>query len=158
MFGLPPLVGGTSSMLLCRTGVHARMLDSDGGRSSVSSAATAVTSACAKVARDGEQGLAQGSIRMRNAASLSSSERQRERVRAQQLQTVHGTLVRIAGLARAAAGATAITIGHDAVDGVRRYDERVDAHAYAGYDVAGTIASPDKGTDTRRRRHRGQET
>ncbi len=37
-------------MLLHHMGAHARTLDSDGGRSSVSSAAAAVTSACAKAA------------------------------------------------------------------------------------------------------------
>jgi len=85
-FGLPPLVGGPGSMLPRRTGARARTLDSDGGRSSVSSAAAAVMSARARAARDREQGRAQGSTRMRSAESLSSSERERVRVRAQQLQ------------------------------------------------------------------------
>ena len=82
-FGLPPLVGGATSMLPRRTGARARTLDSDGGRSSVSSAAVAVAAARARAARDREQGLAQGSTRMRSAESLSSAERERERVRAQ---------------------------------------------------------------------------
>ena len=92
-FGLPPLVGGPgpSSMLPRRTGARARTLDSDGGRSSVSSDAAAVTSARTRATRDGEQGLAQGSTRMRSAESLSSSERERVRVRAQQLQTVRSS-------------------------------------------------------------------
>ena len=62
-----------------------------------------------------------------------------------------GALFRISSTAAGAGtGATAITVDHDSVDEVRGgHDERFDAHADAGYDVAGTVAGSDEGSHTR---------
>ena len=93
-FGLP-VVGGAGSLLPRSTGVRARTLESDPGRSSVSSSSSAAAAAAIAAAMSARAGSARGqavspesrssSPRVRSSTSLSS-ERERQGT---QLQSVH---------------------------------------------------------------------